>query len=303
MNKSLLIVIIVLAALALGIGGGYVVSRALPAPLAQGIDEEGSSSLYAPGTSPQVTPGPDDTEDEDDEDGIPLPKLDPRQLDGNRMPELLEKFGGRMNMHKWMEKGFIPPGLLDENSEWPEEWRYWGPGGMGPWGDDFEVTGERITLEQALSLAQEYATGRGENLRVARMYEFEKVFYAVVEETDTGMGAFQLIIQPVSGNVRFETGPGMAWNTKYGRRAMMDNEIPENALTMKAAAMQAQQALEEKSAQLTIDPDGVAFNGYYTFEYLVDGEISGLISVNAEDGDYWFHNWLGNFISREDITE
>ena len=60
MNKTLLIVIIVVAALALGIGGGYAVSKALPAPLAQ-YNEEGNS-LYQPGTSPQVTPDPDDLE-------------------------------------------------------------------------------------------------------------------------------------------------------------------------------------------------------------------------------------------------
>jgi len=302
MKKSLLIVIVVVAALALGIGGGYAVSRALPAPLAQGIDEEGSSSQYAPGISPRVTPDPDDVEG-DEEDGVPLPRLDPDVLDGNRLPDLLEKLGGRMGMHKWMEKGFIPPGLLKKNSDWPQKWRYWGPEGMGPWGDDFEVTGERITPQQALDLAQDYASARAENLRVARMYEFANVFYAFVEETDTGMGAFQLIVQPVSGKVRVENGPSFNWNTKYGRRAMMDIEIPENALSMEEALTQAQKALEEESAELTIDPQGVAFHGYYTFEYLVDGEITGLISVNAQDCDYWFHNWLGDFIGREDITE
>jgi len=95
----------------------------------------------------------------------------------------------------------------------------------------------------------------------------------------------------------------MMWNTKYGRRAMMDVEIPENTLTMEAAAAQAQQVLKEESADLSIDPAGVAFHGYYTYEYQVEGKTAGLISVNAEDGDYWFHNWLGNFISREDVPE
>ena len=300
MNKTLLIVIIVVAALALGIGGGYAVSKALPAPLAQ-YNEEGNS-LYQPGTSPQVTPDPDDLEEEN-EDGIPLPRLDPRLFNGDTACDVLKKCNGRSGMHGWMEKGFIPPGLLKKNSDWPQEWRYWGPEGMGPWGDDLEETGERITTDQALSLAQDYATGRSENLRVARIYEFENAYYAVVEETDTGMGAFQLIIQPVSGNVRFESGAGMMWNTKYGRRAMMDVEIPENTLTMEAAAAQAQQVLKEESADLSIDPAGVAFHGYYTYEYQVEGKTAGLISVNAEDGDYWFHNWLGNFISREDVPE
>jgi len=260
MNKTLLIVIIVVAALALGIGGGYAVSKALPAPLAQYNQEGDPTSGNLPGTSPQVTPNPDDLDDDEAEDGIPLPRLDPRLFNGDTACDVLKKCNGRSGMHGWMEKGFIPPGLLKKNSDWPQEWRYWGPEGMGPWGDD-------------------------------------------LEETDTGMGAFQLIIQPVSGNVRFESGAGMMWNTKYGRRAMMDVEIPENTLTMEAAAAQAQQALKEESADLSIDPAGVAFHGYYTYEYQVDGKTAGLISVNAEDGDYWFHNWLGNFISREDVPE
>jgi hypothetical protein len=299
MNKTLLIVIIVAAALALGIGGGYAVSQALPAPDAQfGGDETTSPGPYA-----QVTPNPDNDLDEEDEDGILLPTLDPNWFNEDGMHEFMEQFGSRMGNHGWMEKGFIPPGLLDRNRNWPEDWRYWGPGGMGPWGDDFEVNGDRITLEQALSNAQEFTDKLGDSLSVTRMYEFKNVFYAVVEDMDSGMGAFELLIQPVSGNVRMETGPCVSWNTVYGRRAAQSSEIPQNTLSMQEAADQARQALSEHSAVITIDENGVEFPGYYTFEYQMDGQVSGLISVNAEDGEYWFHNWLGNFISREDVTK
>jgi len=54
---------------------------------------------------------------------------------------------------------------------------------------------------------------------------------------------------------------------------------------------------------VVINPDGIAFYGYYTFEYSVDDEVIGLVSVNAADGDYWFHHWLGELINREDIAE
>lgn len=304
MNKTLLIVIIVVLALALGIGGGFAVSKALPAPPAQDSGEESSGLPQPPEPFTLVTPAPsDEDEDDDDEDGIPLPTLDPRWLEKGERPDPMKRFDQQLEKRGWMEKGFIPPGLLKKNSDWPDEWRYWGPGGMGPWGDDFEVTGERITLEQALALAQDYIADHTENLRITRVYEFANLFYAFVEETDTGMGAFQLIIQPVSGKVRQENGPSFNWNTKYGRHAKQGGESVENALTLDAAAAQAQQVLNDQSAEATIDPAGTAFHGYYTFEYLVDGEVAGLLSVNAADGDFWFHNWLGELISKKDIVE
>jgi hypothetical protein len=72
---------------------------------------------------------------------------------------------------------------------------------------------------------------------------------------------------------------------------------------MEEAAAQAQQALDEAGEDAAVNPDGIAFYGYYTFEYSVDDEVIGLVSVNAADGDYWFHHWLGELINREDIAE
>lgn len=297
MNKTLLIVIVLLAALALGISGAYAVSRALPELPVQQALEEGEFAL--PFT--RSTPDPEESQ-EDDEDSGGLPEFDSRWPWRDRMPDLLERFGGRMGNSGRGQKGFIPPGQLDRNRITPDDLPEWGSGGIGPWGNDFEVTGERITMEQALELAEEYTAARGDSLSIARVYEFDKVFYAVVVETDTGIGAFQLIIQPVSGNVRLETGPCAVWNSVYGRRSKQDSEPEANALTMEEAAAQAQQALDDKGEDVTINPDGIAFYGYYTFEYSVDGKVTGLVSVNAEDGDYWFHEWLGEFIGREDIS-
>ena len=294
MNKTLLVVIVVVAALALGIGGAYAVNQALPTPAVLANEDQS----IVPFT--QETPEPGDT-GEDEDEGDEIQPFTPPGLDRDRLPDLFERFSGKKSTNGWREKGFTPPGQLDKNRKWPDLWRIWGPEGMMPREDDFEVTGERITLDQALTLAQDYADEYGENLRVARIYEFKSLFYAVVEETDTEMGAFQLIIQPVSGNVRMDTGPCAVWNTMYGKRAARNGESAANTLTMEAAAEKAKQALADRSIDGIIDPQGIAFYGYYTFEYSVEGEIAGLISVNAEDGDYWFHNWLGDFISREDI--
>lgn len=273
MHKSLLIVVIVVLALALGIGGGFAVSKALPPP------EKNPDPVTEQGAVPS----------EEDES---LPQ-----------PEFADRFGLKADGRGWMEKGSMPPGQLKKDRAWPDKDKGRPSWGLSPWEDDFDVTGERITLEEATRLAQQYATTRGSGLRVARMYEFENAFYAVVQEEGSSTDAFQLIIQPVSGRVRFENGPCMNWNTKYGRR-METEEVPtENKLSMAEAAAAAQQKLDDQAKGVIIDPAGMAFHGYYTFEYKVDGVVAGLISVNAEDGDYWFHNWLGKFISREDIEK
>jgi len=303
MNRTLLIVIVVVLALGFGTGAAYAVSRVLPAPQAaqtpQAGDEDRSPGyLYDPQT--EVTPPPDLEDEEEDEDGVPLPFLDPDSLPSESpLPELFEKDG----MRCWMDEGCIPPGLLKQNRSWPDSWRYWGPQGRMPWQDEDEATGERITLEEALDLAQEYTAEKGGDLRVASIYEFEELFYAVVLETDTGKGAFQLVIQPVSGNVRYESGPAMNWNTQYGRREGTVITAPEHTLTMAEAAAQAQQKLDQETEGVTIDPKGIEFYGYYSFEYQVDGETAGILSVKAEDGKLWFHNWLGNFIGKKEINE
>jgi len=298
MNKTLLIVIVVIAALALGISGAYAVSLALPElPLQQALEE----GIFTPPFTRSM-PDPEESQ-EDDEEGGNLPEFGSRLPWRDRLPGLLERFGGRRDDRGRGQKGFIPPRQLDRSRLVPPRLPEWGLGGIGPWGNDFAVSGERITMEQALQLAQEYIDARADNLSIARMYEFERVFYAVVVETDTGIGAFQLIIQPVSGIVRFETGPCAVWNTAYGRRFLRDDEPDANQLTMEEAAAQAQQALDDAGEDAAVNPDGIAFYGYYTFEYSVDDEVIGLVSVNAADGDYWFHHWLGELISREDIAE
>ena len=305
MNRTLLIVIVVVLALGIGTGAAYAVSQALPAPQAAQTPQPGDedrSPGYQYDPQAEVTPPPDleDEEEDEDEDGVPLPFLDPDSLPSeNPLPELFEKNG----MRCWLDESCIPPGLLKQNRSWPDTWRYWGPQGMMPWQDEDEASGERITLEEALTLAQEYTAEKGGDLRVASIYEFEKLFYAVVLETDTGKGAFQLVIQPVSGKVRYESGPAMNWNTKYGRRQGTVITVPENTLTMAEAAAQAQQVLDEKTEGVTIDSNGIEFYGYYSFEYQVDGETAGILSVNAEDGKLWFHNWLGNFIGKKEINE
>ncbi len=58
----------------------------------------------------------------------------------------------------------------------------------------------------------------------------------------------------------------------------------------------AQRWLDGQSSNLTTGaPD--AFPGYYTLHILSDGEVTGMLSVNAATGAVWSHWWHGRFVS------
>lgn len=211
------------------------------------------------------------------------------------------------------------PAIPDNDNEWPFSPQGRGgkpygnqpgnPGrrGMGPGMNrggfvEPHVEGERISMDAALKAAQEYAADRGDNLRVAEIVEFSKNFYAVVVETDTGKGAFELLIHPVSGEVTPEFGPNLMWNTKYGH-VSVDEPSAVNTLTMEQAAALAQKALDVRFTRADVTPDGIDFYGYYSFDFEIDGNVAGTLSVNGETGKVWFHNWHGDFIGEMEIKK
>ncbi len=215
---------------------------------------------------------------------------------------------------------FQQPAIPDNEDEWPFGWPGRGinpyenqPGNRGRWGMGPgmnggryfgvpDVEGERITLDTALKAAQDYTAEQGKNLRVAEIMEFSENFYAVVVETDSGKGAFELLIHPVSGRVTLEIGPNLIWNTKYGHMSV-DEPSVANSLSIEQAAKRAQNALNKRLSNAEISADGIDFYSYYTFEYEIDGQIAGMLSVNGENGRVWFHNWLGDFIGEMEIKE
>jgi hypothetical protein len=50
-----------------------------------------------------------------------------------------------------------------------------------------------------------------------------------------------------------------------------------------------------------VDAKGVDFYGYYTFTYLVDGKTAGLISVNGTTSQAWNYDWLGTYVSQQEV--
>ncbi len=183
--------------------------------------------------------------------------------------------------------------------------------------DDEDASGPRLTLEEAFAIAQSYAEnyGAATPLEVKEVMEFENNFYAQIGEVDTGIGAFEILIDPVTGYVHPEPGPNMMWNTKYGMHpggvggmmgGMMGGGMgwsgprqgastempigPEEALSI------ARSYFSQTRPDVEVGDEIVQFYGYYTLHTLEDGEISGMFSVNGYTGQIWYHDWHGEFM-------
>ncbi len=150
--------------------------------------------------------------------------------------------------------------------------------------------GDRVKgLGEARDRANEYAAVLGPNLRVGEVMRFAKNYYAELEEPD-GTKATEILVDPATGAVRLEFGPAMMWNTRYG--TMSRSEAPAR-LTAEQAEQAAQQWADDHDS-LTV-ADAEAFPGYYTLHTLEQGRIQGMLSVNANSGDVWYHSWHGEF--------
>ena len=192
------------------------------------------------------------------------------------------------------------------------------------------LTEARDTFEQAVS--NSYGDS---NLEVVDVMEFTNNYYAQVRESDTGIGAMELLIDKRTGWVRPEPGPNMMWNTKYGMmsgRGMMgpnDDSYEgmmgpggRNGGGMMGGSYQPAQV--SPNDQLPITPEDATqvakdyltrvsagteaeepdqFYGYYTLNTVQDGEVTGMLSVNGYTGQVWYHTWHGPFIAMEEEVE
>lgn len=192
----------------------------------------------------------------------------------------------------------------------------YGGGMMGGYVPDAELVpaaGETLTLDQAVEVVEAYLADYGDdNLELAEVMQFDNHFYAEVAEVDTGIHAFELLIDPETAAVYPEPGPNMMWNLKYGMhaggfgggRGMMGGYSyngydlnDEMTVTSEEALDLAQAALDEAMPGATVSDEADAFYGYYTIHILRDGDIVGMLSVNGFTGEVWLHTWHGEFIA------
>jgi hypothetical protein len=207
-------------------------------------------------------------------------------------------------MSPGMGWGHMGPGMMGPGTMGPGMGMM-GPGMMGGWYQG-QPPGQTLTLDQAQARVQTYLEQVGnKDLVLDEVMEFQYNFYALVNEKSIGRGAFELLVDRVTGAVFPEHGPNMMWNTKYGMMThmggMMGYQPPTGPMTVSAdqAKAIAQQWLDRNLPGTTTEtPD--AFSGYYTVHTRKDGKISGMLSVNGYGGAVWYHTWHGAFIASKE---
>jgi hypothetical protein len=182
-----------------------------------------------------------------------------------------------------------------------------GYGMMGGWASPYSAPeqGNTTSLDQAGATFQAYVDGLGyNNLQVTEVMEFERNYYAIVAEKDTGIGAMELLLDKGSGVVGPEPGPNMMWNAKYspmgqngGMMGMMGGYASEEMTLGPQQAEQAAQRWLDANMPGTTAGDADAFYGYYTFHFLKNGQVVGMLSVQGSSGDVWYHSWHGAFVT------
>jgi len=182
-----------------------------------------------------------------------------------------------------------------------------------------------IGLDRAESIAQQYlAAIHNPNLAIKEIMEFQYNFYIIYYEKDTGVGAFEMLIwkhTPTSGMMGGgmmggyvapgvmmpEPGPNMMWNTKYspmsnGMMGYYGNQWSSTmAISPDSAAQLAQAYLASNFNNAKVET-ATRFYGYYTFDFTVNGKIAGMLSVNGNTGQVWYHSWHGDFIQEVEFA-
>ncbi len=73
-----------------------------------------------------------------------------------------------------------------------------------------------LTVDQAKQAAEKYIQSLNLNgFGIGEVMIFDNNAYVVVKETKSGLGAFELLVDPVSQIAYPEYGPNMMWNLKY----------------------------------------------------------------------------------------
>jgi hypothetical protein len=223
-----------------------------------------------------------------------------------------------------MMDNFEGSGMMGDFGGYGMMGEFGGHGMMG--GFSTSTNAEPLSAEESLTAVETYLSGIGnDDLVVAEIMVFENNSYAIVKEESTGIGAFELLIDPATKNVFPEVGPNMMWNLKYGMHAaesgmmggtmghgMMggngydfSGEFPDASSEMTVTADQAlelaQNYLDAHQPGVTVSDEITTFYGYYTIDLEQDGAIVGMLSVNGFNGQVFPHTWHGTFIDMLEV--
>lgn len=194
-----------------------------------------------------------------------------------------------------------------------------GSGMMGRYGSNQPYGVQPLTEDTARSAVQTYLARLGnDDLSIEEIMIFDNHAYAIVVEKSSGVGAFELLVDPITLAVYPEYGPNMMWNLKYGMMSGnssyggimgggMMNRYPGNSnlidisaampVTPEQALESAQNYLDAHLPGMQVSDEITSFYGYYTIDLVRDGQIVGMLSVNGYTRQVFFHTWHGDFIS------
>ena len=208
-----------------------------------------------------------------------------------------------------------------------------GQGGHGMMGGAYNNANVTpLTLDESKVAAGNYlAVLKNSDLKISEIMIFDNNAYVVVTEKSTGLGAFELLVDPVSRIAYPEHGPNIMWNLKYGGlnhanmmggrggkvpgtgmmggSGMMggngwSSTIPSNItadmpVSPEKAIQAAQAFLDANLADTKAATDPVQFYGYYTLDFERNGVVAGMLSVNGFSGQVFLHTWHGTFIQEQ----
>lgn len=186
---------------------------------------------------------------------------------------------------------------------------------------------EPLSIEEAGQAVNNFlAAQENDDLALGEIMIFDNHAYAQIVEQSTGIGAMEVLVDPVTLAVAPEYGPNMMWNLKYGMMAgygggmmgmmmggstgmgtgMMGNtgNIPiqpgeisaDLPVTPTEAVESAQRYLDTYLPGTQVDDHADAFYGYYTLHILREGKVVGMLSVNGYTRQVLLHTWHGELL-------
>jgi hypothetical protein len=213
--------------------------------------------------------------------------------------------------------GMMGRGFFGQGNDEQKPYRK-GRGMMGGGFFNNTYNGEPASIEEARTAFDAYITNLGiDDLELHEVMLFNQNAYAVVAEKSTGKGAMELLLDYGTGDVYPEIGPNHMWNLKYGMMGgrgngangfgMGCNINPDSTILSEMtvsdvdAKSAAQAFLDANEPGATAADEGMAFYGYYTFDYSLDGKIAGMLSVNGYNSQVWPHTWHGQFVDEWEL--
>jgi len=231
-------------------------------------------------------------------------------------PGAYSHHGPHMMGQGMMDQGMAGQGMMGQGMI--------GPGMMGTYGNSTAFEGEPLSLAETEAALESYIEALGaDDLALGEIMIFDNHAYAQFIEAGTGIGAMEVLVDPVTLTVSPEFGPNMMWNLKYspmassGMMGMMSGfgfsveaddmgglmndqvapDLPtEMPITPDKAIQTAQVYLDAYLTGAEADEKADPFYGYYTIHINIDGSTVGMLSVNGYTGEVFVHTWHGDLV-------